>query len=160
MLTETGERYSVAIYLYFLSPGFFYRNDRACSCGWRPEKVPCDHALGRAEGGHCPGGEQPKVKQNTGPGKQWQARMLRQLRCSGNAGADRKGEGPIGKGKFHVSVLGQESKEDRQAGPKEDKPENGYTVQHGEQFKAKGYFCRDRTCGNGAQDAGGSHGLS
>ena len=83
--------------------------------------MPRDHAPGRAEGSHCPGAEQTKIKKDAGPGKERQTRMQGKLRCSGDTGADRKGKSPVGKGKLHVSVVGPEGEEDRQAGPEEHK---------------------------------------
>ena len=139
---------------------FFDRDDGACGRGRGPEKMPRYHASGGAEGGQDPGGEQPHIKQDTDPGKQGQTGMVRQLRRAGDAGADRKGKGPISEGELHVSVVGPQGQKNRETGPEDHKPENGDTVKHGKQFKAASQIRRQSSLGNRAQDAGGGHGLS
>ena len=57
---------------------FLNRNNRTTGGRRWPEEMPSDHALGSAEGGHHPGGEQAYIENHAGPGKERQAGVMGQ----------------------------------------------------------------------------------
>lgn len=83
--------------------------------------------------------------------------MARQLCGAGDAGADRKGKGPIGQGKFHLPVVGSQGQEQCKTCPEHDKSKDRYTVQNGKQAKGVGYFSGNCSGGHTSKYASGSH---